>query len=138
MNKKPTLVKQTLSHRSVSSLALAVGALIVCPALVHAQSAEGPKYQFPTLTRVEYVQDCIRAYPNVSAREMTYKCACAIDSIANDISHDEFVDLSTVTSAISIAGERGAAIREQKASRPMANKFRDLQTKAKKACFIND
>jgi hypothetical protein len=94
--------------------------------------------QYPTLARVEYVLDCIRQYPNVSQREMTYKCSCAIDSIAKEINYDEYVDLSTVSSAISIAGERGAVLRDQKGMRPMANKFRDLQTKAKNACFIKD
>jgi hypothetical protein len=118
--------------------ALGLGYLMLIAGVAHAQTSESLKHQYPTLTRVEYVQECIRSYPNVSAREMTYKCACAIDSIANEISHDEFVDLSTITSAISIAGERGAAIREQKGSRPLANKFRDIQNKAKKACFIND
>lgn len=94
--------------------------------------------EFPTLARVEYVLECIQQHANVSQREMVYKCSCAIDAIAKEITYDEYVDFSTISNSISIAGERGAAIREQKSMRPIANKFRDLQTKAKKACFIND
>jgi hypothetical protein len=94
--------------------------------------------EFPTLARVEYVMECMRQYPNISQREMSYKCSCAIDAIAKELTYDEYVDFSTISNSISIAGERGAAIREQKSMRPIANKFRDLQAKAKKSCFIND
>ncbi len=94
--------------------------------------------EFPTLARVEYVLECMRQYPTVSQREMVYKCSCTVDAIAKELSYDEYVDFSTIANSISIAGERGAAIREQKSMRPIANKFRDLQLKAKKACFIND
>ncbi len=122
-----------LRHITPAFAALCIG---LSAHAVHAQT--NPENQYPTLARVEYVMDCIRQYPNVSQREMTYKCSCAIDAIAKEVNYDEYVDLSTVSSAISIAGERGAVLRDQKGMRPMANKFRDLQSKAKNACFIKD
>jgi hypothetical protein len=92
---------------------------------------------FPTTARVEFVLDCMQQ-SKAPPRELLYKCSCAIDTIAKQITYDEWVDLSTIANAISIAGERGGPLRDMKDGRKRASAFRDLQNKAKKACFIDD
>ena len=90
---------------------------------------------FPTRARVEFVLSCMKD-SKASEEESMYKCSCAIDRIADEMDYATFVDLSTVTNGITIAGERGGVMRDLKDGRKMIASFRDLQEKARKACFI--
>lgn len=93
-------------------------------------------FDYPTTDRIEYVDQCMRE--NTAARhEMLYKCSCTIDAIAKEISYDEYVEASTAANAMSIGGERGSVIRDAQVNKDLASKFRALQGKAKKSCFIN-
>jgi len=91
---------------------------------------------FPTLDRVQYVLECMRAHPGPQF-EMTSKCSCALDALANELKYDDYVTMSTVSKAISIGGERGGAIRDAPALESQAKSYRELQTKVEKGCFIN-
>lgn len=90
---------------------------------------------FPTVERVLYVQECMRAHPGQSF-EMTHKCSCALDAIAEQLRFDDYVTLSTISKAMSIGGERGGSIRDAPSFEPQAKRFRELQSKAEKGCFI--
>ena len=92
-------------------------------------------YDYPTVDRVEYVHGCMRDNPGPH-QEMIYKCSCVIDALAKEMSYEEFVDTSTAVNAFSIGGERGELVRNFEPTKKMAEKFRDLQSKAKKGCFI--
>ena len=92
-------------------------------------------YNYPTVDRVEYVHACMRDNPGPN-QEMIYKCSCVIDAVAKEMSYEEFVDTSTAANAFSIGGERGELVRNFDPTKKMAEKFRDLQSKAKKGCFI--
>jgi hypothetical protein len=92
-------------------------------------------YDYPTVDRVEYVHGCMRDNPGPH-QEMIYKCSCVIDALAKEMSYEEFVDASTAANAFSIGGERGELVRNFEPTKKMAEKFRDLQSKAKKGCFI--
>jgi hypothetical protein len=93
--------------------------------------------EFKTLARVEFVLDCAQQYANKMPRqEQIYKCSCAMDRIAEEVGYEEYVELSTYANSISIAGERGAVIRDSQAARPKANRFRELMAKARKGCFL--
>ena len=61
---------------------------------------------FPTVDRVLYVQDCLRAHPG-PAFEMINKCACAVDRIAAAVPHAEYLTMLTAFNANTIGGERG-------------------------------
>ena len=91
---------------------------------------------FPTVERVLYVQECMRANPGPSF-EMTSKCSCALDTLARELSYDDYVTLSTISKAMSIGGERGSSVRDVPAYEPQLKRYRDLQAKAAKSCFIN-
>ena len=92
---------------------------------------------FPTVDRVLYVQECMRANPGPQF-EMINKCSCALDVLAKDLKYDEYVTLSTISKAMSIGGERGGAIRDVPSLEPQSKRYRELQTKAHQACFINN
>jgi hypothetical protein len=91
---------------------------------------------FPTVDRVLYVQECMLAHPGPQF-EMSNKCSCALDTLANEVSYDDYVTMSTISKATSMAGERGGVIRDAPSLAPQVKRFRELQAKAKKACFIN-
>jgi hypothetical protein len=92
---------------------------------------------FPTRARVEFVLDCMRE-SKASAEESMYKCSCAIDEIAAKVDYSTWVDMSTVSNGITIAGERGGVMRDMKDGRKIAASYRELQAEAKKRCFIKD
>jgi hypothetical protein len=92
-------------------------------------------HDYPTIDRVEYVHACMRDNPG-PAQEMTYKCSCVIDALARDLTYEQFVDASTAANAYSIAGEMGESIRNNDVLKKLAMRFRELQSQAKKSCFI--
>jgi hypothetical protein len=91
---------------------------------------------FPTNERVLYVQECMRDHPG-NAFEMISKCSCALDRLAVDVKYEEYLTMSTASKANSIGGERGGYIRDTDLLQKEIRRFRDLQAKAKAACFIN-
>lgn len=92
---------------------------------------------FPTVARVLFVEDCIRANPG-SYFEMVNKCSCAADALATEINYDQYTTMQTISNGMSIGGERGNSIRDTPTLQPDLKKYRELQTKVKKGCFIND
>ena len=111
------------------SLAMVAGA-------AHAAGAATTN-DFPTVERVLYVQQCMRAHPGPQF-EMINKCSCVLDALASTVKYDDYVTMSTITKAISIGGERGGAIRDAPSLEPQIKRYKDLQAKAEKGCFIND
>lgn len=90
---------------------------------------------FPTLARVQYVEECQRAHPGPPF-EMRSKCSCALDHIASKVGYGEFDTIKTANDAMSIGGERGGALRDNPSIRPWITKYKELQSQAAKACFI--
>ncbi len=119
------LMRKPLTFRSM----LSFSALSMASALSLAND-------FPTKERVLYVQECMQTNPGPQF-EMISKCSCALDSLAAELSYDEYVTLSTISKAMSIGGERGGAIRDVPSYEPLIKRYRELQAKAQKGCFIN-
>ena len=92
-------------------------------------------YDYPTVDRVEYVHACMRDNPG-QPQAMVYKCSCLIDTIARQMSYEEFVDASTAANAYTIGGERGETVRAYLPAKQMADRFRDMQSRGKKSCFF--
>ena len=90
---------------------------------------------FPTVDRVLYVQECLRAHPGPQF-EMVNKCSCAVDKVAAELPYDDYVTMSTAANATTIGGERGSYIRDTEGLQVLIRQYKALQTKVKKACFI--
>jgi hypothetical protein len=90
---------------------------------------------FPTLARVLYVEECQINHPG-PPYEMRSKCACALDHLASQVSHDQYDTLKTATNAMSIGGERGGALRDNPQTRPSINRLKALEAEAAQACFL--
>jgi hypothetical protein len=91
---------------------------------------------FPTVDRVLYVQECIRDNPGPNF-EMVNKCSCALDALAREVKYEQYVEMSTIAKAMSIGGERGNDLRDNDTLKAPLKRYRELQAKVQKGCFIN-
>ena len=98
-----------------------------------AQSAEMEGYS--TVLRVEFVLECMRDREG-TRYEMMNKCACVLDRLGQIYSAREFVDAWTTSKAISISGERGAALRDNEQAKQVALAFRNTVKRAEADCFL--
>ena len=103
--------------------------LAACVASFSAQA-----HDFPTSSRVEYVLECMQKHEG--KYEYLYKCSCAIDHIAKEMTYDDYVAMSTAQRNQTLAGERGAVFRDPPPVKEMANKYKALQASANKACHV--
>jgi hypothetical protein len=110
-------------------------ALAACLAACCAVALPVRANDFPTADRVLYVQDCMKANPGPYF-EMLNKCSCALDTLARELSYDDYVNMTTVVNAITIGGERGGELRDNETLKPQIKRWRDLQAQARKACLI--
>jgi hypothetical protein len=113
--------------RRACALRAAIAAVFMLPGL-------GFGFEYPTKDRVEYVLECMQEKSGKPAQEMMYKCSCAIDEIRKKVPYNKFVELATSAKAISIAGDR--SMRDSEAAQTQARKYRELQAKAYKSCYI--
>lgn len=119
-----------IPRRTPALLAALFGSLLASAAPVQARDND-----FTTLERVLYVQECLRMHPGPNF-EMVNKCVCAVDRLAAEVSMDDYISMATANNANSIGGERGNAIRDAESLQDEIKRYRALQTKVKKACFI--
>ena len=103
-------------------------ALLLAPTLSQAND-------FPTADRVLYVQECVRDNPGPHY-EMINKCSCALDRLSTEVKFADYVSMTTIVNAVSIGGERGGQLRDNETVKPQIARYRDLQAKVRKACFI--
>jgi hypothetical protein len=71
-----------------------------------------------------------------SKYEYLYKCSCVIDHIAKDMTHEEYLEMSTSLRNQTMAGERGAVFRDPPPVKEMASKYKTIQANANKACYV--
>lgn len=101
-----------------------------------AAAAPARANDFPTVDRVLYVQDCMRHNPG-NYYEMVNKCSCALDAVAREVKHEDYVNMQTIVNAMTIGGERGNELRDNETVKPQLRRWRELNAKAQKGCFIN-
>jgi hypothetical protein len=91
-------------------------------------------HDYPTSARVEYVQECMMRSGTQIA--YLYKCSCAIDRIAKDLTYDDFVEWGTFARNASLAGERAGVFRDSDEVRDKAKKYRAIEEAAGKSCGL--
>ena len=91
-------------------------------------------HDYPTVDRVEYVVECMRA--NGGEHQYLYKCSCVIDTVAKEMSYDDYVESSAVVRYQGMGGERMGVFRDADSAKDMAKKYRSVLAGAKKACDV--
>jgi hypothetical protein len=112
---------------------LLIGFAATCPAADPVQG-EAPAHNYPTIARVEYVNDCIAK--NGGKLAALYQCSCVIDRIANALPYDDFVEASTFAKYATLPGEGGGIFRDSDRARKSAKAFRDLESDASRGCGL--
>ena len=120
-------------HIGCNALLTLIAATALCRADTPPQG-DRAGYDYPTFARVEYVQECMLRSGGQLAD--LYKCSCAIDRIAKDLSYDEFVEWGTFARNASLAGERGGVFRDSDQAQESAKQYRALEAEAFKACGL--
>ena len=115
----------------ISTLPSLLGAALLCASSV---AADSPVNDYPTVARVEFVQDCISKHGG--KLENLYQCSCAIDRIANSLSYDDFVEASTYAKYSSLPGEGGGIFRDSDKARQMAKRYRETEAEAYRSCGL--
>jgi len=126
---------QYLCHvPTVFALVGAIGFNVTCAAADASQSAAPPAHDYPTVARVEYVNECIGKSGGKLAA--LYQCSCAIDKIANALSYDDYVEASTFAKYATLPGEGGGIFRDSEEAKKLAKSFRDLESDALRGCGL--
>lgn len=108
----------------------------LCASALLAAAASASANDFPTVDRMLYVQECMRAHPG-SNFEMVNKCSCALDKLALKVKFDDYVTMTTIVKAVSIGGERGGELRDNETIKPQIKRYRDLQSEVQNSCFLS-
>jgi hypothetical protein len=123
-----------MKKKLLSRVCFVAGALAFAASAASAAAA-GKSHDYPTSDRVLYVQACMQAHPG-HFYEMLSKCSCVLDTLATEIPYDDFVSMSTLVNANSIGGERGGVIRDNEPAQEQIKRYKALQSKAQKHCFL--
>jgi len=89
---------------------------------------------YPTHEVVRYVMECMADHGGQSWGSL-YNCSCKIDTIAAELSHDEFVAEDTAERGKHLAGERGGVLRETELAEDLRSRYDRLDDQAEKRCF---
>jgi hypothetical protein len=124
-----------------ASAVVAAAALCWCASLAlgdapqpEAPKAAGPRNDYPTSARVEYVQECVAK--NGGNLSNLYKCSCAIDRMADHFTYDDFVEAQTFAHYSSLGGEGGGIFRDTDRAKERAKLFRTVEADAYHACGL--
>lgn len=129
-------MKASFSARN-DTLCNAVGAAVIVLSLslpLRADEPKAPKNDFPTLARVEYVQECVNRAGGLN-RAM-YQCVCAIDHIATKLSYDDFVEATAYARYSTLPGEAGGIFRDTKEAKDKARLYRTIESEAFRMCNV--
>jgi len=123
---------QYLCHPRFFIISMAVA--LTCAAAEPAHD-NTPVNNFPTQARVEYVNQCISA--NGGKLAALYQCSCAIDRIANGLTYDDYVEVTTFIKNGNLPGEGGGMFRDSERGRKLVKNYRELESDALHSCGIN-
>jgi hypothetical protein len=98
-----------------------------------AQTTRPPRYDYPTSVRADYVIGCLAA--NGFKRELLDRCSCGIDTIANEMSYEDYDKASTILSMQQAGvGPRGGLFRDTPIARDEMKKLRKAQAEVNLRC----
>ncbi len=108
-------------------------AVLLCAGAAAAQGVGSPKYDFPTAARADYVIGCLAA--NGFQRQLLDRCACEIDTIANQMSYDDYERAGTILSMQQASvGPRGGLFRDTPVAKQSLEQLRRAEAEASLRC----
>ena len=120
---------QHLCHARL--VAAGFSASLLCIAAV---GAEPTMNDYPTVARVEYVNECIER--SAAGLASLYQCSCVIDRMARGFTYDDFVEAQTFSKYSTLPGEGGGLFRDSEKARRLAKLFRETENAAYRECGL--
>jgi len=112
-----------------TGIALLMTGLVALPSVAMAND-------FSTITRVQYVLDCMDGNPKMNVYEASNKCSCVIDEIAKVFTQHEFEDINTGFQMRNLPADRGGVFRDDERVGTGINAFSKVHENAYKTCRI--
>ena len=111
-------------------LSLIVAGLLLVPGISAAND-------FSTVTRVQYVQDCLDLNEGkMNLYEGTHKCSCVVDKLAEVFTQREFEDANTGFQLRNMPGDRGGVFKDDTDVNDGISLFKQTHIDAYVACRI--
>lgn len=79
-----------------------------------ASADENKDRDFSTVTRVQYVMQCMESHPKMNVYESVHKCSCVVDEIDDVFTEVEYEDLNAGYMYKNLPADRGATFRDDK------------------------
>jgi hypothetical protein len=98
------------------------------------QASQPQLNNFPTLTRIEYVLQCMEQHGGQNYDNL-YHCACSIDHIASKMTYEEFDQAQAFTYLFNTPGERGGEFRDPPQSEKLRTLLKSTKAEAAEKCF---
>ncbi len=107
----------------------AVLMLAAVPVLAHAEN------NYPTLDRLNYALDCIDRHGGPKIETLA-ACSCEIDSIAEQMSFETFVDANVYILNKDTPGDKGGVFRDMPIGKDGYAALMKAREEAEKTCFV--
>lgn len=117
-----------------TSLTMLVAGMAFLPGL--AMADDHSEQDFSTVTKVQYVQDCMTANGDMNVYESVHKCSCVVDQIDAAFTQREFEDLSTGYMYKNLPADRGAQFRDDDLLNESMDKFDKVIKAAYQECKL--
>ena len=126
----------TIENKSRSKLMKKASMLLLAAGLV-ALPGLGVANDFSTVTRVHYVQDCIKLNEGkMNIYETTYKCSCVVDKLAEVFTQSQFEDVNAGFQYRNLPGDRGGMFRDDTDVKDGITLFQETHVAAYESCRI--
>lgn len=110
-----------------------LASLLILGTGASAQTVEQSLNDYPTVARADYVFACMAT--NGQSRKVLEQCSCSIDTIANILPYEKYVEAETVLSMQLAGGERMAIFRTAQTAKLLVADLRRAQAEAEIICF---
>jgi len=91
---------------------------------------------FSTVTKVQFVNDCMQANTNLNVYEGVHKCSCVVDKLDEAFTQTEFEDISTAYMYRNMPADKGAQFRDDEGLSSGIDKYEAVSASAYKECRI--
>ncbi|MCB2425926.1 hypothetical protein [Methylophaga pinxianii] len=110
--------------------------LFASMAMLSAAAIADDHVDFSTVTKVQYVTDCMQANNKLNVYEGINKCSCVVDKLDEAFTQTEFEDISTAYMYRNLPADRGAQFRDDKGLSSGMDKYEEVSATAYKECRI--
>ncbi|HAO25379.1 MULTISPECIES: hypothetical protein [unclassified Methylophaga] len=104
--------------------------------MLSATAMADDKMDFSTVTKVQYVNDCMQANTKLNIYEGVHKCSCVVDKLDEAFTQTDFEDISTAYMYRNMPADKGAQFRDHKELKGGIKQYEEVSSSAYKECRI--